>query len=407
MIIRPLLEMPLEIAGKLAKGSLQRTGGVIRDANTGQIVQHLREASPLPQCLNEGAPAIQSLLGFGSVVSTLNLGATLAFGATTLLKLKQMESKLDAMDRKLTKMDLKLDNLQWAIDRVYEVSQSIWNEVVGIRILIEDGIQADLVVASRLAGKAQAREPGDHQRDHLFTEAQGKAAHAVERLRIKTHREMASVTDQLRKRTINSKYRDIGHGTLEDMIRTLKGYRMTLKALSMKSLIGADAGFLQQEILEMKSDADQLGESLKLIGQAFFCPEMFSTYDFFLNRFFGVEMQDPARKITISRLVRLLSKIDKRICSADALIEVMQEQSAPDYHRLNECTEGWDSWMRPMPEAFHEIESAFEDYDRVQGHLAELRFCSEHGMAIQEYRQKLEVNELPEDGKIVYFQALG
>lgn len=88
----------------------------------------------------------------------------------------------------------------------------------------------------------------------------------------------------------------------------------------------------------------------------------------------------------------------------DDLIEQLQEEEAPDYHRLNERNRDWESWIKPLPTAFYELEKAFEDCDRLQGHLAEFEFCEEHQLSIQEYRGLLEVNELPEDGQLVYME---
>ena len=398
MHIHTALEIPAKIAAGLASGELARTGGVIRKA-TGKptIVHHLREASLSPQPL--GGPkfgGLNWLLNFGSVASILNLGATVAFGFVTLRKLDKISNQLSEIDRKLEKV-------AWTVERVYEISKQIWNEVAEVRSLIEEDIQAGVMTASELAIRAQALEPGDFQRTQLFTAAQENVGRAGARLRLKARREIESATGLLDERRKDAKYRFLtDHASLQKTIDALRGYRLTVGTLSLKSLIGADAGFLREEIRDLKSTSGQLTQLLVELGRAFFRPKHFCTYDYLLNRYFGVECSAPEKRITVTRLARLAKKVDPTVKDVDDLIEQLQEHEAPDYHRLNERSRGWEAWIQPLPTAFYELEKAFEDCDRLQGHLAEFEFCEEHQLSIQEYRGLLEVNELPEDGQLVY-----
>ena len=56
--VQVVLDVPPDIAVGLASGALVRVGGVVRDANTGQIVKHLGEVR-LPD--KEAAKAVRAI----------------------------------------------------------------------------------------------------------------------------------------------------------------------------------------------------------------------------------------------------------------------------------------------------------------------------------------------------------
>lgn len=56
-IIQPLLELPTDLALRIATGELRLDGGVVRSVATGQIVKHLNDAAPAKKA-QEGAQAV-------------------------------------------------------------------------------------------------------------------------------------------------------------------------------------------------------------------------------------------------------------------------------------------------------------------------------------------------------------
>ncbi len=386
--------MPENITCGLVQGTLKRTGSVVREHLSGRIVAHLREASLAPQQI---LPTTQSaLLGLNAVSSFLNLGATIAFGFATI-------SKLNKIDRKLDEIKDHLDKIQWSIDCVYTMARSTWLETVEIRQMLGDSIYAELLTASELAQRAQFLEPNSDRRFQILNEAQSRVTHAFHQIKLYSERAVEKVTGELSKRQYNGHWRELLQGAKPDeTLNALRLCRNSIKSASLKGLIGAEAGFIDAEIISTGNFVRESEKLLKDFAYAFFRPQGLIYYDYFLNPYCGIQQQNPSKRISGSRLARLASKVDPEAGSLDNVLELLQREQYRDYHPLNADTKGWN-WIEGLPEVFFELEAAFEDHDRLSGHLAELEFCSKNKISIHDHRSKCEVNELPEVGSLVYF----
>lgn len=397
-LVKTYLEMPEKITCGLVEGTLKRTGSVVREHSSGKIVAHLREASLAPQQILETAQS--TLLGFNAVSSFLNLGATMAFGFATL-------SKLNKIDQKLDEIKDKLDRIQWSIDCVYTIARSAWLESVEIRQMLGDSIYSELLTASELAQRAQFLEPDSDRRFQILNEAQSRAIHAHNQLKLNSERAIEKATSELARRSYNGNWRELLQGAKPDETqRALRLLRNSIKSASLKALIGAEAGFVDSEVMSIRSFVREVEKYLKEFGHAFFRPQELIHYDYFLNPYCGINQQDQSKRISGSRLARLASKVDHEATSVDDILELLQKVQYRDYHPLNSDTRAWN-WISGLPEIFFELESAFEDHDRLSGHLAELELCSQSKISIQDYRSKYQVNELPEVGSLVYLCPVG
>ncbi len=414
-IVKTYLEMPEKITCGLVHGTLKRTGSVVREHLSGKIVAHLREASLMPQHILETTQS--TLLGFNAVPSLLNLGATVAFGFATILKLNKISRalvesdrnlgkinrKLYEVDRKLAEIQGQLGQIQWSIDCVYTIARSAWLESIEIRQILGDSIHAELLTASDLAQKAQLLEPDSNKRFQMLILAQSHATHAHNQIKLNSEREIEKATHELSRRRDTGKYRELlPNSDAHETLRALRSFRNSIKSASLKCLIGAEAGFIDSEVASIHAFVRESEEILKEFGYAFFRPQKLIHYDYFLNPYCGIQQRDQSKRISGSRLARLASKVDPEANSLDSILELLQKAEYRDYHPLNSDTRGWN-WIVGLSEIFFELESAFEDHDRLSGHLAELEFCSQSKISIQDYRSKYEVNELPEVGSLVYF----
>ena len=89
--VQVVLDVPPDIAVGIASGALVRVGGVVRDANTGQIVKHLGEvrlpdkeaARAVPVIAQRALNATRGKVGAGIVVVgavAVAVGGKVAFG---------------------------------------------------------------------------------------------------------------------------------------------------------------------------------------------------------------------------------------------------------------------------------------------------------------------------------------
>lgn len=109
------LSMPGHIAQGLAAGLYTRIGGMIQEAQTGQIVMWLREAGGLEQVTSQGLNLL------GAAASVLNLGITTMGFAIVLKRLSDLEHRLQQAQEVLRQIDVKLDisfytNMRAALD---------------------------------------------------------------------------------------------------------------------------------------------------------------------------------------------------------------------------------------------------------------------------------------------------
>ncbi|WP_346293541.1 hypothetical protein [Sphaerothrix gracilis] len=103
MIVNTTFDIPTQIAKGLADGSLERIGGVVRNANTKQVVTWLREVP------GNSAQIVPGLSQLTAVASILNLGVSVAGFALILQKLNQLEESLKDTQAVLEKIDRKIE----------------------------------------------------------------------------------------------------------------------------------------------------------------------------------------------------------------------------------------------------------------------------------------------------------
>jgi len=138
------MQVPAEFLAKLQSGELIRYGAILKDAVSGQIVGHLKEAGNLASMMStlpvspvlgvlsvagdivqsvqlkkiqETLNVLQTTASIGAVASVASLGISVVGFAVVLNRLKQMDSKLESMDGSIQAIKKVLDQL----DMKYEL----------------------------------------------------------------------------------------------------------------------------------------------------------------------------------------------------------------------------------------------------------------------------------------------
>jgi hypothetical protein len=114
MDLNVVLDVPARIALGLANGTLERVGGVVRDASSKEVVMWLRDGTeaskvlsqpPLPNLpLGQAAQLANPLLG------ALNLGVSVAGFAVVVTQLNQISDQIRKMEAKIDRVSMKLDD---------------------------------------------------------------------------------------------------------------------------------------------------------------------------------------------------------------------------------------------------------------------------------------------------------
>ncbi|WP_338462899.1 hypothetical protein VZH09_06040 [Synechococcus elongatus IITB7] len=114
-VIQPTLDIPIKILAGLADGSYKRFGGVIRNADNGQIVTMLRDSSGVQSLVNQGSPlSTLPLQLVAPYLQLANLGVS-AIGFTLVIqKLEQLGQQIRAIEEKVEQVAFKLDDMSWA-----------------------------------------------------------------------------------------------------------------------------------------------------------------------------------------------------------------------------------------------------------------------------------------------------
>jgi len=137
------MQAPVEFLSQLQSGEFIRYGAILKDAGSGQIVGHLKEAGNLASMMSqlpvsplgaistasgivqnfqlkkiqETLNVLQMTVGVGAAASVATLGVSVIGFAVVLKKLKQMDSKLESMDGSIQAIKKVLDQL----DMKYEL----------------------------------------------------------------------------------------------------------------------------------------------------------------------------------------------------------------------------------------------------------------------------------------------
>jgi hypothetical protein len=105
-IVEATFQIPQHIAIGLANGTYKRWGGVIREAQSGQIVTLLREGSKIGEST---VSSLLSLTSVGAVASVLNLAVTTMGFIVVLKRLDVIEQQLKQAQQVLQAIDYKID----------------------------------------------------------------------------------------------------------------------------------------------------------------------------------------------------------------------------------------------------------------------------------------------------------
>ncbi|WP_338442638.1 hypothetical protein VZG28_06735 [Synechococcus elongatus IITB4] len=99
----------------LADGSYKRFGGVIRNADNGQIVTMLRDSSGVQSLVNQGSPLSTLPLQLAApYLQIANLGVSAIGFAIVIQKLEQLGQQIRAIEEKVEQVALKLDDMSLA-----------------------------------------------------------------------------------------------------------------------------------------------------------------------------------------------------------------------------------------------------------------------------------------------------
>jgi tetratricopeptide (TPR) repeat protein len=106
--------IPQHITEGLTNGTLERVGGVIRDAKSKQVAAWLREIADVTnqsgiQNLNLRLDSLGNLMQLNMAMSALTLGTTVAGFAVINYRLDRIETRLKSMEETLEKIDQKID----------------------------------------------------------------------------------------------------------------------------------------------------------------------------------------------------------------------------------------------------------------------------------------------------------
>src|SRR4051812_3304512 len=109
-----LFEIPKAIERGMKAGEYVRNGGVIRRIDGGQIVAHLREVGQ--SAVSSGNPY---LAGAQVALAALNLGATIAYGELTRIKLGLISKQIE--------------DLAWAVDSGFSATLQAFERLEHLR----------------------------------------------------------------------------------------------------------------------------------------------------------------------------------------------------------------------------------------------------------------------------------
>jgi len=113
MNINVLFDVPALVAQGLVNGSLERVGGVVRDASSKQVVMWLQEGgSEVSKALANPplAGGANALAAANPLLATANLGVSVAGFAMVLQQLNRISDQIRAVEAKVDRVSHKLDD---------------------------------------------------------------------------------------------------------------------------------------------------------------------------------------------------------------------------------------------------------------------------------------------------------
>ncbi|MCW5790250.1 MAG: hypothetical protein KIT72_07510 [Polyangiaceae bacterium] len=429
MKIATRFEVPPDIAARLITGELVRRGGVIQYAghtrNAGKVKAWLREASPGPSEPAELGGNVGRALGLiGSVPSILNLGATVGFGVATL--------------HKLNKLNGKVDRLQSTVDIGFHLM------VESLGALTQNQEQLGLKLEEKLYGQVLAKlraAAGDMEdlaydspgRLERLVNILGRTSDVAEELISAAEAECQVLAESFNLCSSGRAKLDISTGDLEKMAKL----RVAASAAAQRAYVLAELGQPSAAAKGLSAATRRLHSALLAVGKAIFQGQM--VYDDLLNHFW------PTVGVTPARVGMWADRFDPETGGLEGILRELQEMAAqagpldagPGISRLlarifersspgieamiKACETASSSGITPIdahlvwsqgarenaPRFFDMLDGAWEDIDRLDGHVVEYDEMDRRKLRVSEYAQKLRVDldGVPDGAEIVLMIA--
>lgn len=114
MYFNVVLDVPARIAQGLANGTLERVGGVVRDASSKEVVTWLRDGGEASKVLTQpplpNLPFGQAAQLANPLLGALNLGVSVAGFSVVITQLNQISDQIRKMEAKIDRVSVKLDD---------------------------------------------------------------------------------------------------------------------------------------------------------------------------------------------------------------------------------------------------------------------------------------------------------
>lgn len=414
-----VLDIPDHIVGKLATGTLERVGGVVREPTTGKVVMWLRETSPCP--IDSRSLPIKGpnrFLGLaGHAASILNLGATVAFGTATLAKLSKIEEHLGVMDAKLDELRQRAQKLQWTVELGFANTLSA---LTAISFNQEIELVGELNSAASLAWSCQFLEPGSQQRVNRIENALHTSSNVKEKLLLHARQEMETACEEIEK-TRKDNY---SFAFDDKVLNALLRLRQAIAASSLCASISAEAdslyaasSILSKELQIFRSlfnNAVKTSLDSRQTAYATLLSPEYSEFmpaarvDSWARKYDGksgglldvldASRLDSAPTSTPSSLVGLFGiKL-----AAGAAANLSYSTNIGSRRVMEEQRNRGKSDLAGTLAFVDLIDGIDLDLDRLLGYQAEYKAGSDRNIGIHEYRESFRLDDIQEDNRICF-----
>jgi hypothetical protein len=387
MKVFPTFDIPESIWAGLIRGELTRKGSVVQRVGgsdgEGEVMMWLRETGATPRSPDSLAGTLgrggEALSLSGSVASVLSLGATMAFGNVVY-------RKLALIDARLKEMDQLLDQLQWTVEAGFASLQGAL-EQIGTHQELE--LLANVRAAARLAWEAQALKPKSSRRVFRLENALLLSTQASEQYVVRTHAEMdVAIRGMLANPAVGGSRLAVPARTLA----ALKLLRQACVSSSLRALIQAETSSPTAAAVMLSQHHAMLRPLLARLGHAFLrgcelgvAPQSMN-YDDLLNKRWRTT-------ITAPRLAMWIRRFDPDTQDLAGAIDLIRQYATRA--RVTELGSDyeWKADTVNLPAFADLLDGAHEDLERLEGNAAEYRTAGAQNMTMQQYRDKLVLQE--------------
>lgn len=393
-----LLEIPNDVAGRIATGELERVGGVVRDRSSGKVVMWLRETTASPMNPEQfPMTKLNELLRIGGhSASILNLGATVAFGVATLKKLSRIEGKIDVMNSKLDELNQKMQKLQWTVELGFA---NTLQALEGIKQYQEVELAGELNSAASLAWSCQFLEPNSNQRMTRIENALHTASNVKEKLLIHAQQEVSRATEKILER----RKTDCGFSFEDEIVISMFRLRQAVAATALCASISAESDDLYTAGSKLGKELELLGNLHLALGQAALNSDE-KVYRVLLS----AEFSDLMPVTRIDSWSKRYDKNENGLFGAMDLFRRNTESPAPQFGAF------WgggglygrriaDNAINANTSKFVDLLDGIDsDINRLCGYQAEYKVGSDLGLNIQQYRDLFRIDEVPDRDAILF-----